>query len=62
MKYPAIRRMDGREDEVRSKMFEFQEHKRNRAKRIKGTRRTKRTNFNYSDGWTNRLMAELNGK
>ena len=54
--------MDGREDEVRSKTIEFQEHKRNRAKRIKSTRHTKRTNFNYSDGWTNRLMAELNGK
>lgn len=62
MKYPTIQRMDGREDEVRSKTIEFQEHKRNRAKRIKNTRRTKRTNFNYSDGWTNRLMAELNGK
>lgn len=54
--------MDGREDEVRRKTVEFQEHKRNRAKRIKSTRHTKRTNFNYSDGWTNRLMAELNGK
>ena len=62
MKYPAIHRMDGREDEVRCKTIEFQEHKRNRAKRIKNTRRTKRTNFNYSDGWTNRLMTELNGK
>lgn len=62
MKYPSIHRMDGREDEVRRKTVEFQEHKRNRAKRIKGTRHTKRTNFNYSDGWTNRLMAELNGK
>lgn len=62
MKYPAIRRMDGREDEVRSKTIEFQEHKRNRAKRIKSTRHAKRTNFNYSDGWTSRLMAELNGK
>lgn len=62
MKYPNIHRMDGREDEVRRKTVEFQEHKRNRAKRIKGTRRGKRTNFNYSDGWTNRLMAELNGK
>lgn len=62
MKYPAIKRMDGREDEVRRKMIEFQENKRNRAKRIKSTRRTKRTNFNYSDDWTNRLMAELNGK
>lgn len=62
MKYPAIQRMDGREDEVRRKTIEFQEHKRNRAKRIKSTRRTKRANFNYSDGWTNRLMAELNGK
>jgi len=54
--------MDGREDEVRRKTIEFQEHKRNRAKRIKGTRHAKRANFNYSDGWTNRLMAELNGK
>lgn len=54
--------MDGREDEVRRKTIEFQEHKRNRAKRIKSTRHTKRANFNYSDGWTNRLMAELNGK
>ena len=62
MKYPEIHRMDGREDEVRRKTIEFQEHKRNRAKRIKNTRHTKRTNFNYSDGWTNRLMAELNGK
>lgn len=62
MKYPNIHRMDGREDEVRRKTIEFQEHKRNRAKRIKNTRHTKRTNFNYSDGWTNRLMAELNGK
>lgn len=62
MKYPAIRRMDGREDEIRRKTVEFQEHKRNRAKRIKNTRRSKRTNFNYSDGWTSRLMAELNGK
>lgn len=61
MKYPAIRRMDGREDEVRRKTVEFQEHKRNRAKRIKSARH-KHTNFNYSDGWTNRLMAELNGK
>lgn len=62
MKYPAIRRMDGREDEVRRKTIEFQEHKRNRAKRIKSTRHAKNTSFNYSDGWTNRLMAELNGK
>lgn len=62
MKYPAIRRTDGREDEVRSKTIEYQEHKKNRAKRIKSTRHNKRTNFNYSDGWTNRLMAELNGK
>lgn len=62
MKYPAIHRMDGREDEVRNKTIEFQEHKRNRGKRIKSTRHAKRTNFNYSDGWTNRLMAELNGK
>ena len=62
MKYPAIHRTDGREDEVRRKTVEFQEHKRNRAKRIKNTHRAKRTNFNYSDGWTNRLMAELNGK
>ena len=62
MKYPAIHRMDGRDDEVRRKMIEFQEHKKNRAKRIKSTRHPKRTNFNYSDGWTNRLMAELNGK
>lgn len=62
MKYPTIHRMDGREDEVRRKTIEFQEHKRNRAKRIKSTRHTKRTNLNYSDGWTNRLMAELNGK
>ena len=62
MKYPTIRRMDGREDEVRSKTIEFQKHKRNRAKRIKSTRHAKRTDFNYSDGWTNRLMAELNGK
>ena len=54
--------MDGREDEIRHKMIELQEHKRNRAKRIKSTRRAKRANFNYSDGWTNRLMAELNGK
>nr|DAQ96191.1 MAG TPA: hypothetical protein [Caudoviricetes sp.] len=54
--------MDGREDEVRRKTIEFQEHKRNRAKRIKSARHTKCTNFNYSDGWTNRLMAELNGK
>lgn len=62
MKYPAIRRADGREDEVRRKAIEFQEHKRNRAKRIKNTRHSKRMNFNYSDGWTNRLMEELNGK
>lgn len=62
MKYPAIQRKDGREDEVRRKTVEFQEHKRNRAKRIKSTRHVKRTNFNYSDGWANRLMAELNGK
>ena len=62
MKYPTIRRTDGREDEVRSKTVEFQEHKRNRAKRIKSTRHARRANFNYSDGWTNRLMAELNGK
>lgn len=62
MKYPTIYRMDGREDEVRRKTIEFQERKRNRAKRIKGTRHAKRANFNYSDGWTNRLMAELNGK
>ena len=62
MKYPSIHRTDGREDEVRRKTVEFQEHKRNRAKRIKGARRVKCTNFNYSDGWTNRLMAELNGK
>ena len=62
MKYPSIHRTDGREDEVRRKTIEFQEHKRNRAKRIKNTRHSKRTNFNYSDGWTNRLMAELNGK
>lgn len=62
MKYPNIHRMDGREDEVRRKTVEFQGNKRNRAKRIKSTRHTKRTNFNYSDGWTNRLMAELNGK
>ena len=62
MKYPAIRRMDGREDEIRDKTIEFQEHKRNRAKRIKSTRHAKHTHFNYSDGWTNRLMAELNGK
>lgn len=62
MKYPAIHRMDGREDEVRRKTIEFQENKRNRAKRIKGTRHAKHANFNYSDGWTNRLMAELNGK
>ena len=62
MKYPTIQRMDGREDEVRRKTIEFQEHKRNRAKRIKSTRHNKCTNFNYSDGWTNRLMAELNGK
>lgn len=62
MKYPAVHRTDGREDEVRSKTIEFQEHKRNRAKRIKSARHTKRTNFNYSDGWTNRLMTELNGK
>ena len=62
MKYPAIQRMDGREDETRRKIVEFQEHKRNRAKRIKSARRTKRTNFNYSDGWTDRLMTELNGK
>lgn len=62
MKYPSIHRMDGREGEVRRKTAEFQEHKRNRAKRIKSTRHSKRTNFNYSDGWTNRLMAELNGK
>lgn len=54
--------MDGREDEVRRKTIEFQEHKRNRAKRIKSARHTKNTSFNYSDGWTNRLMAELNGK
>lgn len=62
MKYPAIRRTDGREDEIRRKIIEFQEHKRNRAKRIKSAHRTKRTNFDYSDGWTSRLMAELNGK
>lgn len=62
MKYPAIKRTDGREDEIRRKMIEFQENKKNRAKRIKNTRHTKRTNFNYSDGWTNRLMEELNGK
>lgn len=62
MKYPAIRRMDGREDEVRRKTIEFQEHKKNRAKRIKNARHRKRTNFNYSDGWTNRFMEELNGK
>lgn len=62
MKYPTIHRVDGREDEVRRKTIEFQEHKRNRAKRIKGACHTKRMNFNYSDGWTNRLMAELNGK
>lgn len=62
MKYPSIHRMDGREDEIRRKTIEFQEHKRNRTKRIKSTRRVKRTNFNYSDGWTNRLMAELNGE
>lgn len=62
MKYPKIHRMDGREDEVCRKTIEFQKNKRNRAKRIKSTRRTPRTNFNYSDGWTNRLMAELNGK
>lgn len=62
MKYPNIHRMDGREDEVRRKTVEFQEHKRNRAKRIKNARHTKHTNFNYSDGWTSRLMAELNGK
>lgn len=62
MKYPTIQRMDGREDEVRRKMIEFQERKRNRAKRIKSTRHIKHTNFNYSDGWTDRLMAELNGK
>ena len=62
MKYPEIHRTDGREDEVRRKTIEFQEHKRSRAKRIKGTRHAKRANFNYSDGWTNRLMAELNGK
>lgn len=62
MKYPTIQRMDGREDEVRRKIIEFQGNKRNRAKRVKSTRRTKRTNFNYSDGWTNRLMAELNEK
>nr|DAK24038.1 MAG TPA: hypothetical protein [Caudoviricetes sp.] len=62
MKYPAIQRMDGREDEIRRKTIEFQEHKRNRAKRIKSARHTARANFNYSDGWTNRLMAELNGK
>lgn len=62
MKYPTIQRMDGRKDEVRRKTIEFQDHKRNRAKRIKRTRHTKRTNFNYSDGWTSRLMAELNGK
>ena len=62
MKYPAIQRTDGREDEVRRNTLEFQEHKRNRAKRIKSTRHSKRMNFNYSDGWTNRLMAELNGK
>ena len=62
MKYPNIHRMDGRESEVRRKTIEFQDHKRNRAKRIKSTRHTNRTNFNYSDGWTNRLMAELNGK
>lgn len=62
MKYPAIQRMDGHEDEIRRKTIEFQEHKRNRAKRIKSTRHAQRTNFNYSDGWTNRLMAELNRK
>lgn len=62
MKYPSIHRTDGREDEVRRKTVEFQEHKKNRARRIKNTRHTKRTNFNYSDGWTNRLMAELNRK
>ena len=62
MKYPAIHRTDGREDEVCHKTIEFQEHKRNRAKRIKSARHAKRANFNYSDGWTNRLMAELNGK
>ena len=62
MKYPTIHRVDGREDEVRRKTIEFQENKRNRAKRIKSVRHAKRTNFNYSDGWTNRLMAELNGK
>lgn len=62
MKYPTIQCKDGREDEVRRKTVEFQERKRNRAKRIRGARHTKRTNFNYSDGWTNRLMAELNGK
>lgn len=62
MKYPTIHRMDGREDEIRRKIVEFQEHKKNRAKRIKSTRHTKCANFNYSDGWTNRLMAELNGK
>ena len=62
MKYPSIHRMDGREDEVRRKTIEFQEHKRNRAKRIKSARHTKNTSFNHSDGWTNRLMAELNGK
>ena len=62
MKYPTIQRMDGRKDEVRRKTIEFQDHTRNRAKRIKRTRHTKRTNFNYSDGWTSRLMAELNGK
>lgn len=62
MKYPEIHRTDGREDEIRLKMIEFQENKKNRAKRIKSTRHTKRTNFDYSDGWTNRLMAELNGK
>lgn len=62
MKYPTIHRMDGREDEIRRKIIEFQENKRNRTKRIKSARHTKHTNFNYSDGWTNRLMAELNGK
>lgn len=62
MKYPAIHRTDGREDEVRHKTIEYQEHKKNRSKRIKSTRHAKRMNFNYSDGWTNRLMAELNGK
>lgn len=62
MKYSTIHRMDGHEDEVCRKTIEFQEHKKSRAKRIKSARHTKRTNFNYSDGWTNRLMAELNEK